>query len=27
LERFNMRYCSGMHTLGYNTIFVFKKVS
>lgn len=27
LERFNMHYCAGMHTLGYNTIFVFKKVA
>lgn len=25
LERFNMRYCAGTHTLGYNTVFVFKK--
>lgn len=27
LERFNMRYLSGMHSLGYNTVFVFKKVA
>lgn len=25
LERFNMRYCARMHTLGYNTIFIFEK--
>lgn len=27
LERFNMRYFSGLHTLGYNTIFVMKKMN
>lgn len=25
LERFNVRYLSRIHTLGYNTIFVFRK--
>lgn len=25
LERFNMRYFSRIHTLGYNTVFVFRK--
>jgi SAM-dependent methyltransferase len=27
LERFNWRHCSRAHTLGYNTIFVFRKAS
>lgn len=27
LERFNMRLLSGIHGLGYNTIFIFKKVT
>jgi trans-aconitate methyltransferase len=26
-ERFNMRYLSGTHSLGYNTVFVLKKVT
>ena len=27
LERLNMRYCARIHTFGYNTIFVFKRVA
>lgn len=26
LERFNLRHFSGLHSLGYNTIFVFRKI-
>jgi trans-aconitate methyltransferase len=27
IERFNLRHLSGLHSLGYNTIFVFRKPS